>query len=89
MFGSQPVLPGQFLGVEESPSPSFIADFQGVLAARKRLQTAHHVNPGPPALPEELLLSRFVLVRHNAAVAVVQRPVPGFGFPFFEPQNGW
>jgi len=65
VFGSQPVLPGQFLGVEESPSPSFIANFQGVLAARKPLQTAHHINPGPPALPEELLLSWFVLVRHD------------------------
>jgi len=65
VFGSQPVLPGQYLCVEESPSPSFIADFQGVLAARPPLPTAHHANPGPPALPEELLLSRFVLVRHD------------------------
>jgi hypothetical protein len=65
VFGSQPVLPGQYLGGDESTSPSFLADFQGVLAARRPLPTAHHVPPGPPTLPEELLLSRFVLVRHD------------------------
>jgi len=65
VFGSQPLLPGQFLGVDESPSPSFLKDFQGVLASRPPLQAAHHVTPGPSSLPEELLLSRFVLVRHD------------------------
>jgi transposase InsO family protein len=30
VFGSQLVLPGQFLSAPESPSPSFLADFQGL-----------------------------------------------------------
>jgi len=66
VFGSQPVLPGQFLAAPEPPSPDFLRDFQGVLAARVPLQTQHHEMPGPQQLPEELLLSRFVLVRHDA-----------------------
>jgi hypothetical protein len=65
VFGSQLVLPGQFLGSPEPPSPSFLSDFQGVLAARTPLKTAHHTTPLPTELPEELLLSRFVLVRHD------------------------
>jgi hypothetical protein len=79
VFGSQPLLPGQYLGVEESPSPSFLADFQGVLASRPPLQAAHHVTPGPSSLPEELLLSRFVLVRHDG----VQPPLsPLYNGPY-------
>jgi hypothetical protein len=66
VFGSQLVLPGQFLSTPESPSPSFIRDFQGVLAGRPPLQTDHHTTPAPTTLPEDLLLSRYVLVRHDA-----------------------
>jgi hypothetical protein len=65
VFGSQLVLPGQFLSSPESPSPSFLAEFQGVLSSRSPLQTAHHSTPAPTTLPEDLLLSRFVLVRHD------------------------
>jgi hypothetical protein len=32
-FGSQPVLPGQFLDTPEPPTPNFLAEFQGVLQA--------------------------------------------------------
>ena len=79
VFGSQLVLPGQFLGTPEPPSPSFLSDFQGVLAARSPLQTAHHSTPAPTALPEDLLLSRFVLVRHDG----VQPPLsPLYDGPF-------
>jgi hypothetical protein len=39
VFGSQLVLPGQFLSAPEPPSPSFLSDFQGVLAARTPLKT--------------------------------------------------
>ena len=67
VFGSQLVLPGQFLSAPEPPSPSFLQDFQGVLAGRTPLPTRHHNTPAPTALPEDLLLSRFVLVRHDAA----------------------
>jgi len=41
VFGSQPVLPGQFLSAPEPPSPSFLRDFQGVLADRR---------PPPPCI---------------------------------------
>ncbi len=66
VFGSQLILPGQFLSTPESLSPSFLQDFQGLLAGRTPLQTRHHNTPAPTTLPEDLLLSRFVLVRHDA-----------------------
>jgi hypothetical protein len=79
VFGSQLILPGQFLSAPESPSPSFLHDFQGVLAGRSPLQTRHHTTPSPTTLPEDLLLSRFVLVRRDA----VQPPLsPLYDGPF-------
>jgi transposase InsO family protein len=79
VFGSQLVLPGQFLSTPEPPSPTFLQDFQGVLAGRPPLPTSHHTTPSPTALPEDLLLSRFVLVRHDA----VQPPLgPLYDGPF-------
>ncbi|MFN9940584.1 MAG: hypothetical protein ACK56I_14020, partial [bacterium] len=43
------------------------------------LPTAHHTTPSPEALPEELLLTRFVLVRRDA----VQPPLsPLYDGPF-------
>jgi hypothetical protein len=79
VFGSQLVLPGQFLSTPEPPSPTFLQDFQGVLAGRSPLPTAHHSTPTPSTLPEDLLLSRFVLVRHDA----VQPPLsPLYDGPF-------
>jgi hypothetical protein len=79
VFGSQLVLPGQFLSTPEPPSPTFLQDFQGVLAGRSPLPTSHHTTPSPTALPEELLLARFVFVRHDA----VQPPLsPLYDGPF-------
>jgi hypothetical protein len=79
VFGSQLVLPGQFLSAPEPPSPSFLKDFQGILAGRSPLQPRHHTTPSPTALPEDLLLSRFVLVRRDA----VQPPLsPLYDGPF-------
>jgi hypothetical protein len=79
VFGSQLILPGQFLSAPEPPSPSFLQEFQGVLAGRTPLQTRHHTTPSPTALPEDLLLSRFVLVRRDA----VQPPLsPLYDGPF-------
>ena len=66
VFGSQLILPGQFLSTPEPPSPNFLQEFQGVLAGRSPRQTAHHTTPSPVSLPEDLLLSRFVLVRRDA-----------------------
>ena len=72
-------MPGQFLSAPESPSPTFLKDFQGVLAGRTPLQTHHHTTPSPTVLPEDLLLSRFVLVRRDA----VQPPLsPLYDGPF-------
>jgi len=69
VFGSQPVLPGQFLTAPESPSPSFLADFQGLLAARLPRPSVHNTLPtAPVTLPEDLLLSRFVLVRQDSVL---------------------
>jgi hypothetical protein len=79
VFGSQLVLPGQFLSAPEPPSPSFLQEFQGILAGRSPLQPRHHTTPSPTALPEDLLLSRFVLVRRDA----VQPPLsPLYDGPF-------
>ncbi len=66
MFGSQLILPGQFLSTPEPPSPNFLQEFQGVLAGRSPRQTLHHTTPSPISLPEDLLLSRFVLVGRDA-----------------------
>jgi hypothetical protein len=38
VFGSQLVLPGQFLSSPEPPLSTFLSDFQGVLAAHSPLQ---------------------------------------------------
>jgi hypothetical protein len=65
VYGSQPLLPGQFLDSPENPSPSFIADFQGVLAGRSPVSTTHHSSPEPVGLPEDLLLARYVLVQRD------------------------
>jgi hypothetical protein len=65
VHGSQPLLPGQFLDSPENPSPSFIADFQKVLAGRSPTSTTNHSSPEPVALPEDLLLAQYVLVRRD------------------------
>jgi hypothetical protein len=80
VFGSQLVLLGQFLSAPELPSPSFLSDFQGLLAGRAPLPTIHNTLPSvPDSLPEDLLLSRFVLVRQDA----VQPPLsPLYTGPF-------
>ncbi len=77
VFGSQLVLPGQFLSTPEPPSPNFLQDFQGVLAGRAPLPTSHHTTPSPTALPEDLLLSLFVLVRHDAVQPPLSPPYDG------------
>jgi len=66
VYGAQPVLPGQFLAADdESPSPTFLADLQGLLQGRPLLSTTHHNTPAPLQLPEDLLLARHVLIRRD------------------------
>jgi hypothetical protein len=67
VFGAQPVLPGQFLSSPEPPSPSFLRELQETLNSRTQPPADHHNCPGPLSLPEELLLTRFVLVRRDGA----------------------
>jgi transposase InsO family protein len=66
VYGAQPVLPGKFLAADdESPSPTYLADLQGLLQGRPLLSTTHHNTPAPLQLPEGLLLARHVLIRRD------------------------
>jgi hypothetical protein len=67
VFGSQLILPGQFINTAESPSPSFLSDLQTTMTGRLPPPTRHNSAPAPSTLPEELLLARFVLVRRDGA----------------------
>ncbi len=67
VFGAQPVLPGQYLTSPEPLSPSFLRDLQETLNNRTPPPVNHNNRPGPLTLPDELLLTRFVLVRRDGA----------------------
>ncbi len=67
VYGSQLVLPGQFINTAESPSPSFLRELQTMMTGCLPPPARHNVAPAPSALPEELLLARFVLVRRDGA----------------------
>jgi hypothetical protein len=68
VYGTQPLLPGQFLTAEDPPPPSFLSDLQQLLANRKTPPTAHHNTPAPLQLPGDLLQARHVLVRKDGHV---------------------
>jgi hypothetical protein len=88
VYGSQPFLPGQYLDSPENPSPSFLADFQGVLAGRPPISTSHHSTPEPAAIPGPL---RFGKKRRPPAtpVAHLRRPLRRAGAQplFLQGQN--
>jgi hypothetical protein len=67
VYGSQLVLPGQFINIAESPSLSFLRELQTTMTGRPPPPARHNAAPAPSALPEELLLARFVLVRKDGA----------------------
>jgi hypothetical protein len=67
VFGSQLILPGQFVNTAESLSPSFLSDLQTTMTGRPPPPTRHNSAPAPSTLPEELLLARFILVRQDGA----------------------
>jgi hypothetical protein len=80
VYGSQLILPGQFINTAVSPSPSFLSDLQTTLTGRAPPPTWHNAAPAPSTLPEELLLARFVLVRRDGAqVTYLRRPLPSTG----------
>ena len=72
VYGAQPVLPGQYLAQPEPPAAPFLSDLQDVLSSRQPRATSHHSQPGPPQLPDDLLRSRFVLVRRDAVQPPLQ-----------------
>jgi hypothetical protein len=67
VYTSQLVLPKQFINTAESPSPSFLRELQTTMTGRPPPPAPHNAAPAPSALPEELLLARFVLVRRDGA----------------------
>jgi hypothetical protein len=67
VFGSQLILPGQFVNTAEWPLPSFLSDLQTTMTGRPPPPTRHNSTPAPSTLPEELLLARFVLVCRDGA----------------------
>ncbi len=67
MYGSQLVLPGQFINTAESLSPSFLKELQTTMTGRPPLPARHNTAPAPSTLLEELLLARFVLVSKDGA----------------------
>jgi len=72
VYGAQPVLPGQYLAQPEPAAAPFLSDLQDVLSSRQPRATSHHSQPGPPQLPDDLLRSRFVLVRRDAVQPPLQ-----------------
>jgi hypothetical protein len=65
VYGSQLVLPGQFINTAESSSPSFLRELQTTMTGSPPPPARHNMAPAPSTLPEELLLARFVLVRRD------------------------
>jgi hypothetical protein len=65
VFGSQLILPGQFINTAKSPS--FLNKLQTTMAGRPPPPTRHNSVPAPSTLLGELLLSLFVLVRRDGA----------------------
>ncbi len=65
VFGSQPLLLGQFLDTPEPPTSQFLQDFRNLLANHRPPLTSHHSKPAPEVVPEDLLLARHVLVRRD------------------------
>ena len=72
VYGTQPVLPGQFLSQQEPPADTFFSGLQDALTGRQPRATEHHSAPPPPRLPDDLLRAKFVLVRHDAVQPPLQ-----------------
>jgi hypothetical protein len=77
MFGSQLVLPGQFVDTAESRSSSFLV--QTAMAGRSQLPMLHNCSSAMTSLPKLLLLARFVLVHIDCAQLPV---IPLYDRPF-------
>ncbi len=64
VFGSQLILPGQFINTAESPSPSFLSDLQNTMTGR------------PPATADAAQLSPSFIYTTRGAAAGALRPGP-------------
>jgi hypothetical protein len=67
VYGSQLVLAGQFINTAASLSPTFLRELQTTMTSRPPPPARHNSAQAPSALPEELLLARFVLVCRDGA----------------------
>jgi hypothetical protein len=67
VYGSQLILPGQFIKTAELPSSSFLSNLQTTMTGCPPPPARHNAAPATSTLPEELLLARFVLVRRDGA----------------------
>ena len=67
IFGSQLVLPGQFINSAKPPLPSFLNDLIKTMTGPPPPSTRHNSAPAPSTLLEELQLARFILVRRDGA----------------------
>jgi hypothetical protein len=67
LFGSQLILPGQFINTVESQSPSFLNNLQTTMTGCLPPPMRHNSAPAPSTLLEELLLALFMLVRRDSA----------------------
>ncbi len=76
VYGSQLVLPGQFINTVESPSPSFLRELQTTMTGRPPLPARHNAAPAPSALPAGPLGPGTQRRCAAAAVAYLRRPLP-------------
>jgi cleavage and polyadenylation specificity factor subunit 1 len=77
VFGSQLVLPGQFLD-QTTQDESFTSQLKSVLKGFVPAATVHNSNKDlPTSLPEELLSAEFVFVRRDRPSSPLDRPYDG------------
>ncbi len=64
VYGAQLVLPGQFLGQAESPSPSFFKDLRKSLSGASVTPHPHYTSATaePPAAPPEALMKAWMVL---------------------------
>jgi hypothetical protein len=59
VYGSQMILPAQFINTAESAWPSFLSNLQTTMTGHPPPPARHNTAPGLSTLPEKLLLARF------------------------------
>jgi hypothetical protein len=75
VFGSQLILPGQFLDSPDLPSKIFLEQFSKTLSAAKHPSTRHNTAAArqpPPQLPDDLARAPTVFVREDSHLPPLQ-----------------